>query len=134
MGGLGSGDWRREKITFVGAEGERAIAYLYLPKHYPPPWQLIQFMPGGAAFDGFRPLPALTEAELAPFIKSGRAALAVALKGFPEREWPPTRTPPAAGTIEYHDRLCIGPPTSGAGWITRQPAAISIPTESVTWR
>ncbi len=26
-------DWTREKITFNGADGERAIAYLYLPRH-----------------------------------------------------------------------------------------------------
>ena len=45
-------DWRREKITYVGAEGERAIAYLYLPKHYAPPWQVIQFIPPGDTFLG----------------------------------------------------------------------------------
>ena len=38
-------DWRREKITFTVAEGDRAIAYLYLPKQHPPPWQVIQFVP-----------------------------------------------------------------------------------------
>ena len=46
-------DWRREKITYVGAEGERAIAYLSLPKHYAPPWQVIQFIPPGDPFRGF---------------------------------------------------------------------------------
>src|SRR5262245_39024104 len=30
-------DWRREKITYAGAESERAVACLYLPKHYAPP-------------------------------------------------------------------------------------------------
>ncbi len=48
-------DWRREKITYVGAEGERAIAYLYLPKHYAPPFQVIQYIPPGIAFLGLPP-------------------------------------------------------------------------------
>jgi len=98
-------DWRREKITYVGAEGERAIAYLYLPKHYPPPWQVIQFMPGDAVFQGLTSIPVRVEASLAPFIKSGRAVLAVVLKGFPEREWPPNRIPPSEETIEYRDQV-----------------------------
>jgi eukaryotic-like serine/threonine-protein kinase len=98
-------DWRREKITYAGAGGERAIAYLYLPKHYPPPWQVIQYMPGGDVFGGFRSIPVRVEATLAPFIKSGRAVLAVVLKGFPERKWPPNRTPPSVETIEYRDQV-----------------------------
>ena len=98
-------DWRREKITYVGAEGERAIAYLYLPKHYPPPWQVIQYIPPGDVFRGLRSMPARVEASLASFIKSGRAVLAVVLKGFPEREWPPNRTPPSRETIEYRDQI-----------------------------
>jgi formylglycine-generating enzyme required for sulfatase activity/pimeloyl-ACP methyl ester carboxylesterase len=97
-------DWRREKITYAGAEGERAIAYLYLPKHYTPPWQLIQYMPSDDVFQGYRSIPVKVEASLAPFIKSGRAVLAVVLKGFPEREWPPNYTPPREETIEYRDQ------------------------------
>ena len=98
-------DWRREKITYVGAEGERAIAYLYLPKHYAPPWQVIQFIPPGDAFLGITPIEARVEAYLPAFIKSGRALLAVVLKGFPERAWPPNRRPPAESTVEYRDMV-----------------------------
>jgi serine/threonine protein kinase/formylglycine-generating enzyme required for sulfatase activity len=98
-------DWRREKITYAGAEGERAIAYLYLPKHYPPPWQVIQYMPGDDVYQGFRSIPVKVDGTLAPFIKSGRAVLAVVLKGFPEREWPPNYTPPQVETIEYRDLI-----------------------------
>jgi eukaryotic-like serine/threonine-protein kinase len=98
-------DWRREKITYAGAEGERAIAYLYLPKRYPPPWQVIQYIPHGAVFRGLRSMPDAVEASQAPFIKSGRAVLAVVLKGFPEREWPPNRTPPSRETVEYRDQI-----------------------------
>ncbi len=98
-------DWRREKITYVGAEGERAIAYLYLPKHYAPPWQVIQFIPPSDTFLGITPIEARVEAYLPAFIKSGRAMLAVVLKGFPERAWPPNRRPPAESTVEYRDMV-----------------------------
>jgi serine/threonine protein kinase/formylglycine-generating enzyme required for sulfatase activity/pimeloyl-ACP methyl ester carboxylesterase len=100
-----SDDWRREKITFVAAEGERAIAYLYLPKRYPPPWQVIQYMPGGDVFGGARSISARVEASLAPFIKSGRAVLAVVLKGFSERAWPSNYSLPPIETIEYSDLI-----------------------------
>jgi eukaryotic-like serine/threonine-protein kinase len=98
-------DWRRERITYAGAEGERAIAYLYLPKHHTPPWQTIQFVPADDVFFGQMALPVRVEATLAPFIKSGRAVLAVVLKGFPERDWPTSRTPPARATVEYRDQI-----------------------------
>ncbi len=98
-------DWRREKLTYNGAEGERAIAYLYLPKHHPPPWQMIQFVPADDVFLGMNSLPVRVEATLAPFIKSGRAVLAVVLKGFPEREWPSSRTPPEQQTAEFRDQI-----------------------------
>ena|GEM_PF-476554 len=98
-------DWRRERITYVGAEGKRAIAYLYLPKHYPPPWQVIQYLPSADLFRGLRTMPFKVEVTLASFIKSGRAVLAVVLEGFPERDWPSNRTPPSRETIEYRDEI-----------------------------
>ena len=48
-------------------------------------------------------MPVRVEASFPAFIKSGRALLAVVLKGFPERAWPPNRTPPSAATVEYRD-------------------------------
>jgi formylglycine-generating enzyme required for sulfatase activity len=98
-------DWRREKITYVGAEGERAIAYLYLPKQYAPPWQVIQYIPPGAAFMGLGPLTRVEASPLSAFIKSGRALLAVVLKGFQERAWPPNRRPPVVSTVEYREMV-----------------------------
>jgi eukaryotic-like serine/threonine-protein kinase len=72
---------RREKITFDAADGERAIAYLYVPKNFPRPLQVIHFVPGADVETGRRSLPASTENRLAPLIKSGRAAFGVVLKG-----------------------------------------------------
>jgi hypothetical protein len=99
-------DWRREKITYLGAEGERAIAYLYLPKQYAPPFQVIQLIPPGMAFMGIPPTMNVgIERYLQAFIKSGRAMLAVVLKGFVERAWPPNRRPPAVSTVEYREMV-----------------------------
>ena len=97
--------WRREKITYIGAEGERAIAYLYLPKNYPPPWQVIQYMPSDDVFLAIESLLTRGEVAVGPFIKSGRAVLAVALRGFPERPWPHNHTRPSEETIEYRDQI-----------------------------
>ncbi|MEO8681962.1 MAG: SUMF1/EgtB/PvdO family nonheme iron enzyme, partial [Vicinamibacterales bacterium] len=103
-------DWRREKVTYAGTDGERAIAYLYLPKNHPPPWQVIQFVPADDVFFGINALPVRVEATLGPFIKSGRAVLAVVLQGFPEREWPEKRVPPEPESAEYRDQA--------VNWIT----------------
>ena len=45
-------DWRREKISFTGEGGEQAIAYLYLPKNYPRPLQVIHYVPPGDVVRG----------------------------------------------------------------------------------
>jgi serine/threonine protein kinase/formylglycine-generating enzyme required for sulfatase activity/predicted esterase len=97
-------DWRLERITFNGFSGERAIAYLYLPRHYSQPLQVLHMAPAGDVDQGFRSLPAAMEAILAPVIKSGRAAFGVVLKGYIERLQPgyvmPNRT-----SAEYLDRI-----------------------------
>ena len=42
--------WIQEKITFDAAYGgERVIAYLFLPRNTPPPYQTVIFFPGAAA-------------------------------------------------------------------------------------
>ncbi|HEV2829261.1 MAG TPA: SUMF1/EgtB/PvdO family nonheme iron enzyme, partial [Pyrinomonadaceae bacterium] len=97
-------EWRREKITFNGADGDRAIAYLYLPKNYPRPLQVIHFIPGGDVAFGLRPLPAAMEDRLAPLIKSGRAAFGVVIKGYIERLRPPGYMRPDPNTIEFRER------------------------------
>ena len=78
-------EWRREKITFNGADGERAIAYLYLPKNFPRPLHVIHFVPHSGVEEGTLPLENPIEAYLAPFIKSCRAVFGVVLKGYSER-------------------------------------------------
>lgn len=103
-------DWRREKITFNGADGERAIAYLYLPKNYPRPLQVIHFVPAGDVAGGMRSLSASMEDRVAPLIKSGRAAFGVVIKGYIERLNPPDYVRPDPQTVEYRER--------SVNWIT----------------
>jgi len=96
-------DWRREKITYIGAEGERAIAYLYLPKNFPPPFQAIQYVPPGSVRLGLETLTQAVEKTQTPFIKSGRAVLAIVIKGYPERAFPAGFTMPSYAQVEFRD-------------------------------
>src|SRR6266850_227114 len=98
-------EWRREKITFNGADGERAIAYLYLPKNFPRPLQVIHFVPAGDVQNGMRSLPDSMEDRLGPVIKSGRAAFGVVIKGYIERLRPPGYNEPDWTTVEYRDKI-----------------------------
>ncbi|MBA2414164.1 MAG: SUMF1/EgtB/PvdO family nonheme iron enzyme, partial [Burkholderiaceae bacterium] len=98
-------EWRREKITFNGADGERAIAYLYLPKNFLRPLQVIHFMPASNVEDGLQPLTAAMENRLAPITKSGRAAFGVVIKGYIERLRPEGYVEPDPRTAEYREKI-----------------------------
>lgn len=102
---LETADWKRERITFTGARGERAIAYLYLPRHFKGPLQVINFVPAADVERGVRPLTASMEDRLASFIKSGRAAFGVVLTGYTERLRPGGAERPDARTREYFEEL-----------------------------
>ena len=74
-------DWRREKIAYeVGPN--TVFAYLYLPKGFRRPLQVVHSVPAGDVDDGFRTLPASIEANFAPLIRSGRAVFSVLLEGY----------------------------------------------------
>ena len=78
-------EWKRERITFNGANGARAIAYLYLPNHAPRPLQVMHYLPAGDVDGGFRSLPDSMDDRMAPFVRGGRAAFGVVLEGYIER-------------------------------------------------
>jgi len=85
-----SEDWIQEKITFDAAYGnERVIAYLFLPKNTPPPYQTVIYFPGsGSVYQRTsKNLEKYAEFEwFFPFIlKSGRSALYPVYKGTFER-------------------------------------------------
>jgi len=94
-------EWRRERIIFSGEGGETAIGYLYLPKNFPQPLQIIHYVPPGDVVRGIRSLPDSIEMFAAPFIKSGRAVFGVVLKGYIERPFPKHYALPENSTVEF---------------------------------
>lgn len=98
-------EWRREKISYVGADDERVLAYLYLPKNYKRPLQVIQYVPAGDVFGNFATVPQHVENFMSPHIKAGRAVFAVVLKGFTERENPPEYKSAPVNSIKFRERI-----------------------------
>lgn len=74
-------DWTRQKIAYdVGSN--TVFAYLYLPKGFRRPLQVIHYAPAGDVDGGFRTLPESIEANLGPLIRGGRAVFGVLLEGY----------------------------------------------------
>ncbi len=96
-------EWKREKITFTGANGARAIAYLYLPNHVPRPLQVLHYLPAGDVAAGFRSVPDSMDDRMAPFVRGGRAAFAVVVEGYIERLRPAGFVVSSVGTVEYRE-------------------------------
>ena len=96
-------EWRRERVTYAGAGDERAIAYLYLPKNFRPPFQVIQFVPAGDVYGRYITISESVEMILTPLIKSGRAVFAVVFKGFKERERPPDYKESSYTSVRWRD-------------------------------
>jgi serine/threonine protein kinase/formylglycine-generating enzyme required for sulfatase activity/dienelactone hydrolase len=107
---LETDEWQRERIVFNGENGEQAIAYLYLPKNFARPLQVIHYVPPGDVVRGLRSLNDSIEMFAAPFIKSGRAVFAVVLKGYIERPFPPNYDFPQSSTVEFRKQV--------VNWIT----------------
>lgn len=98
-------EWTREKISFNGADGERALAYLYRPHHVATPMQVLHYVPGGDVDSGHRALPESMDDRMGMFVKAGRAAFGVVLKGYIERLSPAWSVAPDPGTVEYLERI-----------------------------
>lgn len=98
-------DWRREKITYAGANDERALAYLYLPKSASKPFQVIQFVPAGDVYGGYITVPEAVEMMLPPHIRSGRAVFAVVFSHFKERNRPPDYAQPSQSSVKRREEL-----------------------------
>ena len=96
-----SADWREEKVTFDAAyNGERMIAYLFLPKNVRPPYQTVLFSPSARVLslgDSSR----LGDIQFFDYIvQSGRAVIYPILKGTYERQQKLT-APGAAQDVAY---------------------------------
>lgn len=78
-------DWVRERVSFAAAYGhERVIAYVYLPKHHPPPFQALVVYPGSNALH-MRAYDDEWGQVLAFMISGGRAVIAPILKSTYDR-------------------------------------------------
>jgi len=98
-------EWTRERITFAGANGARAIAYLYMPTNAPRPVQAIHFMPAGDVAGGLRSLSDSISDRMAIYVRGGRAVFGVVLEGYIERLRPASEVPPPIESAEYADRM-----------------------------
>ncbi|HUP47838.1 MAG TPA: protein kinase [Thermoanaerobaculia bacterium] len=94
--------WTIERIEYRSA-GETVPAYLYLPKGYEPPYQVVQFSPGGDVTRGWRRLDDGIEIWLSATIRSGRAVFAVVREGYQGR--PRVRVPPDPLSPQYADYM-----------------------------
>ena len=95
-------DWTREKINY-DVNGKTVPAYLYLPKAFRRPLQVIQFAPPGDVTGGYRTLPHSTEMNLGPLIRAGRAVFTVEMEGFLGRPHPPGWVRPDRTREEFVD-------------------------------
>jgi cephalosporin-C deacetylase-like acetyl esterase len=100
-------DWIVEKITFTAAYGnEKMIAYLYLPKNTPPPYQTIIFFPGSYALEEKK--YNINNSAVNWFfdfiLKSGRAVLYPVYKGTFERN---DVQDPSWTSYQHTDRLIM---------------------------
>ncbi len=93
-------EWTREKITFKSAGETRAIAYLYLPRHFPKPFQVLHFVPAADVNNGFRSLSDAMDERMTPYVRAGRAIFGVVLSGYIGR-LRSDATPIDPGTVEY---------------------------------
>ena len=122
-------DWRRETVSFASAvASERITAHLYVPKHATPPYQAVIYANPGMATR--LPSPEPGEERIFEFIvKSGRAFLHPALKGYYQRRYsaPAGRTErrsrPPAGRVEGLPPLPRLPGEPRAMW-TRDRLAV----------
>jgi len=97
-------DWRREKIAYdVGRN--TVFAYLYLPKGFRRPLEVIHSAPAGDVDGGFRTLPESMEANLAPLIRSGRAVFSVLLEGYVGRPRRSELAVPDTRSAEFVDYM-----------------------------
>ena len=96
------GDWIREKIEYE-VDGRTVPAFLYLPKHFSPPFQVVHFSPAGDVYNGWRELSESIDLRLAPLVRGGRAVFSVVMPGFVGRPREPGFVEPDSRSVEFVD-------------------------------
>jgi dienelactone hydrolase len=79
-------DWTKQEVSFDAAyEGERVPAFLFLPRHTRPPYQVVVFFPS-ARVDGLPSSRQLGDLDFMDYVvKSGRAVIYPIYKNMYER-------------------------------------------------
>jgi eukaryotic-like serine/threonine-protein kinase len=102
-----SADWRLERVSFAAAYGdERVVAYLFLPKHASPPYQVVVEFPGGNAIGHQRFEPNLDHDPFRFVVQSGRALMIPVYKGTYERRSAVANDIPNSTTV-YRDHVIM---------------------------
>jgi eukaryotic-like serine/threonine-protein kinase len=99
-------DWVRLRLSYAGPDDERVLAYLWLPKAAPSPYQTLVYVPGAEVFAGV-PVPEEAERWVGPLVRSGRALFAVVMKGMTGRQWGPGYKSPPTQSVRYRDQMVL---------------------------
>ena len=94
--------WRREHLLYEVA-GKVVPAYLWTPKGFKPPFQVIHFSPAGDVTGGHRALEGSAEGWMGGLIRGGRAVFSVVLEGYIGRPKPPDGGEPDSRSDAYVD-------------------------------
>ncbi|MBP1654442.1 MAG: hypothetical protein H6Q28_998, partial [Bacteroidetes bacterium] len=98
-------EWREEKISFSGSDGENIVAYLFLPKIAAPPYQCVVLDPHSLVYAGVVQADRAAETILGPHLRSGRAVFVIVPKGSMQRPWSSSEQFPPLSSILYRDRV-----------------------------
>jgi hypothetical protein len=98
-------EWRKEKLTFAGGDGENIIAYLFLPTIAKAPYHCVVMDPHSGVYAGIVQADRAAEVILGPHIKSGRAAFVIVPKGSLQRPWGSGEPLPPLSSVLYRDRV-----------------------------
>jgi dienelactone hydrolase len=80
--------WEKQKITFNAPYGnERIIVYLFLPKTFKPPYQVVVYFPGSSALNMLSSTTLLGMMNIDYILKNGRAVIYPVYKGTYERRY-----------------------------------------------
>jgi formylglycine-generating enzyme required for sulfatase activity len=98
-------EWSCETVSYLGADAKAVTAYLFLPKNYPRPLQVIHYVPPSDVSNGINPLLRSLQLRTRPFLRAGRAVFGVVLEGYLERKHPANFVEPDSRSPEYADYI-----------------------------
>jgi pimeloyl-ACP methyl ester carboxylesterase len=98
-------EWRKEKLSFSGSDGETIVAYLFLPRIAQAPHQCIVLDPHSGVYMGIIQADRAAEVILGPHLRSGRAVFIIVPKGSLQRPWGSGDPFPPLSSVAHRDRV-----------------------------